>query len=69
MINKTGNRGVNGVRENLREIMGRSPDPDEVYTEAHPDKGTIVKKEKKEIVSPKWDNMAEDDTAEEDGGE
>ena len=46
-INRTGNRGVNGVRENLREILGRSPDPDEVYTEAHRDKGSRVKKEKK----------------------
>ena len=30
-INRTGNRGVNGVRESLREVLGRSPDPDEVY--------------------------------------
>ena len=30
-VNRTGNRGVNGVRENLREIFGRSPDPDRSY--------------------------------------
>ena len=66
-INRTGNRGVNGVRENLREILGRSPDPDEVYTEAHRDKGSRMKKEKKEVVSDKWDNIAEDDTSDEDG--
>ena len=34
-INRTGNRGVNGVRDHLREVLGRSPDPDEVYAEAH----------------------------------
>jgi hypothetical protein len=67
-INKTGNRGVNGVRENLREILGRSPDPDEVYTEAHRDKGTGVKKEVDKVDS-KWDISAEEDTAEEDGEE
>ena len=65
-INRTGNRGVNGVRESLREILGRSPDPDEVYTEAHRDKGSRVKKEMKKRVSPKWANLAEDDTSEED---
>ena len=68
-INRTGNRGVNGVRESLREILGRSPDPDEVYTEAHRDKGSRVKKEMKKRVSPKWANLLEDDTAEEDEGE
>ena len=68
-INRTGNRGVNGVRESLREILGRSPDPDEVYTEAHRDKGSRVKKEMKKRVSPKWANLPEDDTAEEDEGE
>ena len=67
-INRTGNRGVNGVRENLREILGRSPDPDEVYTEAHRDKGTRVKKEM-DKVSTKWDISAEEGTSEEDGEE
>ena len=66
-INRTGNRGVNGVRENLREILGRSPDPDEVYTEAHRDKGSRVKKEKKEVVMDKWENIAEEDMSDEDG--
>ena len=65
--NRIGNRGVNGVRENLREILGRSPDPDEVYTEAHRDKGSRMKKEKKEGVSNKWDNIAEEDMSDEDG--
>ena len=68
-INRTGNRGVNGVRESLREILGRSPDPDEVYTEAHRDKGSRMKKEKKDIVSKKWDSSAQEDTSEEDGEE
>ena len=68
-INRTGNRGVNGVRENLREILGRSPDPDEVYTEAHRDKGCRGKKEKKDMVSTKWDNIAEEEMSEEDGDE
>ena len=66
-INRTGNRGVNGVRENLREILGRSPDPDEVYTEAHRDKGSRMKKDKKEVISNKWDNMLEEDTSYEEG--
>ena len=68
-INRTGNRGVNGVRENLRQILGRSPDPDEVYTEAHRDKGSRVKKEKKDGGLTKWDSSAEEDTSEEDGEE
>jgi len=68
-INRTGNRGVNGVRENLREILGRSPDPDEVYSEAHREKGSRVKKEKKDAVSTKWDSSAQEDTSEEDGEE
>ena len=25
-INRTGNTGVNGVRDHLREVLGRSPD-------------------------------------------
>ena len=67
-INRTGNRGVNGVRENLREILGRSPDPDEVYTEAHRDKGSKMKKEKKmKVISNKWDNIAEEDMSDKDG--
>ena len=67
-INRTGNRGVNGVRENLREILGRSPDPDEVYAEAHRDKGSRVKKDLDKI-STKWSNSAEEDTSEEAGDE
>ena len=67
-INRTGNRGVNGVRENLREMLGRSPDLDEVYTEAHRDKGSRVKKEK-DIVSPNFDISGEEDTSEEDGSD
>ena len=68
-INRTGNRGLTGVRENLREIFGRSPDPDEVYMEAHRHKGSTVKKEKEETIYTKWDNIAQDDTSEEDSGE
>ena len=68
-INRTGNRGVNGVRESLREILGRSPDPDEVYAEAHRDKGSRVKKEKKDIADSKWDSSAQTVSSEEDGGE
>lgn len=69
-INRTGNRGVNGVRENLRETLGRSPDPDEVYTEAHRPKGSKKKKAKKETVSENWEDIAEErGTSEEDGVE
>ena len=66
-INRTGNRGVNGVRESLREILGRSPDPDEVYAEAMREKGSRVKKEKKDRGSKKWDSSAEEDTPDSDG--
>lgn len=36
---RTGSRGVNGVREILREIFNRSPDPDEMERELQRDKG------------------------------
>ena len=63
-INRTGNRGVNGVRDHLREVLGRSPDPDEVYAEAHRPKGSIGTKTKKKTVSPKWEDMAGEEESE-----
>jgi hypothetical protein len=36
---RTGSRGINGVRERLREILGRSPDPDEMEKQINRDKG------------------------------
>lgn len=36
---RTGSRGVNGVRERLREEFNRSPDPDEMERELQRDKG------------------------------
>lgn len=56
-INRTGNRGMNGVRENLREELGRSPDPDEVYVEAHRPKGPVAVKSKQETNNPQWEEV------------
>ena len=63
-INRTGNRGVNGVRENLREVLGRSPDPDEVYAEAHRPKGCIGPKSKKKTFTPMWEGIPGEDASE-----
>ena len=56
-INRTGSRGVNGVRENLREVLGRSPNPDEVYAEAHRPKGSTGTKAKKKTITPTWEDI------------
>lgn len=56
-VNRTGNRGVNGVRESLRETLGRSPDPDEVYAEATRPKGSTVTKEKKVTATLKCEEV------------
>ena len=66
-INRTGSRGVNGVRENLREVLGRSPDPDEVYAEAHRPKGSTGTKTKKKTVTPTWEYIAGEEESEGDG--
>ena len=66
-INRTGNRGVSGVRDHLREVLGRSPDPDEVYAEAHRPKGWPVTKTKKKTVTPKWEDIAREEESEGDG--
>ena len=63
-INRTGNRGVNGVRENLREVLGRSPDPDEVYAEAHRPKGCTRARRKKRALTPMWEDIAGEDQSE-----
>lgn len=66
-INRTRNRGVNGVRDHLREVLGRSPDPDEVYAEAHRPKGPTGSKSKKKIITPKWEDLAGEEGSEGDG--
>lgn len=38
-LGRTGPKGVVGVTEDLRKRLGRDPDPDEVGTEMHRDKG------------------------------
>ena len=65
-INRTGNRGVNGVRDHLREVLGRSPDPDEVYAEAHRPKGGTGMKSKKKIVNPEYEDLGEEEESEDD---
>jgi hypothetical protein len=63
-INRTGNRGVNGVRDHLREVLGRSPDPDEVYAEAQRPKGPTGSKTSKKTVSPNWEDLAGEEGSE-----
>ena len=63
-INRTGNRGVNGVIESLREVLGRSPDPDEVYAEAHRPKGSTRARSKKGTLTPMWEDIAGKDQSE-----
>ena len=38
-LGRTGSRGVNGIRERLRQILNRSPDPEEIEYEMTRDKG------------------------------
>ena len=64
-INRTGNRGVNGVRDHLRVVLGRSPDPDEIYVEAHRPKGCIGTKKK--TITPKWGDLDGEEESEGDG--
>ena len=66
-INRTGNRGINGVRDHLQEMLGRSPDPDEVYAEAQRPKGPTGSKTKKKTVSPNWEDLAGEEGSEGDG--
>ena len=66
-INRTGSRGVNGVRDLLREVLGRSPDPDEVYAEAHRPKGSTGAKTRKKTITPKWEDLAGEEESEGDG--
>lgn len=66
-INYTGKRGVNGVRESLRELLGRSPDPEEVYAEARQHKGYDMVTVKKEKGKSKCEDSAGQESSEEDG--
>lgn len=63
-LNRTGNRGISGVRESLRERFGRSPDPDEVFAEVHRPKGSTVTKEGTAKPTAKWEEHAEEGSAE-----
>lgn len=63
-MNRTGNRGVHGVRENLRETLGRSPDPDEVYAEVHRDKGSGKTKYQKDTPTLNWAVNAGEESSE-----
>lgn len=46
-LGRTGCRGVDGVREKLRTLLGRSPDPSEVEDEMQRDKGYGGQRKKK----------------------
>lgn len=47
---RTGSRGINGVRERLREKFNRSPDPDEMEEELNRDKGYGGYKKRRALV-------------------
>lgn len=47
---RTGSRGINGVRERLREKFGRSPDFDEMKEELNRDKGYGGYKKRKDLI-------------------
>ena len=47
---RTGSRGINGVKERLREQLNRSPDPDEMEFELSRDKGYGRYKTKRGLV-------------------
>lgn len=64
IVNRTGNRGVNGVRESLRERFGRSPDPDEVYAEATRHKGSRGRKPNKEPPTLMLEEGVEEESSE-----
>ena len=55
------------MRDHLRVVLGRSPDPDEIYVEAHRPKGCIGTKKKTITSTPMWEDIAGIDLSE--GGE
>jgi len=55
------------VRDHLREVLGRSPDPDEVYAEAQRPKGCSVTKTRKKTLTPKWQDIGREEESEGDG--
>lgn len=57
MYGRTGSRGMNGVRERLREHLKRSPDPKEIEIEMNRDKGYGGYKKKKRGKAQEHDNV------------
>jgi hypothetical protein len=55
---RTGSRGMNGVRERLREYLKRSPDPGEIEIEMNCDKGCGGYKKKKRGEAEEHDNVS-----------
>lgn len=61
---RTGSRGINGVRERLRDILGRSPDPDEMEREIKRDKGYGGYKRKRRENAMEQDNRSKQELSE-----
>ena len=61
---RTGSRGINGVRERLREILGRSPDPDEMDREIKRDKGYGGNKRMRRENAMEKDNRSKQELSE-----
>lgn len=55
---RTGPRGLNGVRERLREYLERSPDPEEIEMEMNRDKGYAGYKKKIRGEASEHDNVS-----------
>ena len=59
-LGRTGSKGVDGVWEKLRSLLGRLPDPSEVEEEMHRDKGYGGQKRKRRICSFKAEETGKD---------
>lgn len=55
---RTGSRGINGIRERLREHLKRSPDPEEIEIEMKRDKGYGGYKKQKRGEAEEHDNVS-----------
>lgn len=60
VISRTGRRGLDGVREQLRNMLGRSPDPSELEEEMHRDKGNGGRKRKTNVLGFREKNNSEE---------
>ena len=57
-LGRTGRVGIEGVRQRLRELHGRSPDPDEVIEEMQRDKGYGKPYKRTSAEGKRWSKVA-----------